>query len=258
MNIFGYNIEITKTHIFIFLVIVAWVILIICLVCLFLLILFVCIMFVMYYMFNAATKYVSTFFDNYTKKSQKVLDKYGDYKVTNIYILRKPLPNIITFTFNILSLYKYRKKLEESMKNVPYHTLLVFELEMENDAKKFILLEKMDTVILSEKVFINEEMEVKRVKLSKKENKMYTLRYILDKTKKRMGTKDFFNWDMKDNNCQNFTKEILTTIKRYKKHEDFIFRSKIISQVNPSGFVIYLTKGLCIIYNMLLSLTYWR
>jgi len=257
MNIFGYNIEITKTHVVIFLVVVAWVILVICLVCLFLLILFVCMMFIVYYMFNAATKYVSTFFGKYTKKSQKILDTYGDYKVTNIYILRKPLPNIITFTFNVLSFYKYRKKLKESTDNIPYHTLLVFELEMENDAKKFILLEKMDTVILSEKIFIHEETEVRRVKLSNKENKMYTLRYILDTTEKRIGYKDFFNWDMTDSNCQNFTKKILTTVRKYKKHKDFIFKSKIISKVNPSGFTKYLVKCLGIIYGILLNRTYW-
>ena len=44
-------------------------------------------------------------FYQYNKKSQKLLDTYGDHKLTKIYLVRQPISKIITFFLNVVTLY---------------------------------------------------------------------------------------------------------------------------------------------------------
>ena len=43
-------------------------------------------------------------FYHYNKKSKKILDLYGDFKITNIYLIRQPFSKINTFILNIFTL----------------------------------------------------------------------------------------------------------------------------------------------------------
>ena len=56
-------------------------------------------------------------FYQYNKKSKKILDLYGNYKLTKIYLIRQPFSKFVTFVLNILTLFAYEKLISESKDN---------------------------------------------------------------------------------------------------------------------------------------------
>jgi hypothetical protein len=187
-------------------------------------------------------------FNQYNKKSKRLLDLYGDYKLTHIYLVRQPFSKFITFLLNIFTLYNYEKLINESQDNFPYHTLFIFEITLKYGMKKMILLEKNNCINISENFLINSRQEIKHLKI-KKHN--LTINSILNETHKRLGNEKFFNWHIYKNNCQEFTKEILKTIGNYTRtNKEFIFRNKLIKLIIPSEFTIHIGNCFCVFYNI--------
>ena len=54
------------------------------------------------------------FFYKYNQQSQKILDKYGDYKITKLYLVRQPFSKFLTLLLNILTCYQYNKLIAET------------------------------------------------------------------------------------------------------------------------------------------------
>jgi hypothetical protein len=186
-------------------------------------------------------------FYQYNKKSKKILDLYGNCKLTKIYLIRQPFSKFITFLLNVFTLYNYEKLINESQDNFPYHALIVFEVKLENGMKKMLLLEKNNCINISENFFINNSQEIKELKIKKR----YTINYILDKTQTRLGNEKYFNWNLYKNNCHEFTKEILRTIGKYNKmNKEFIFRDKLFKIIIPSEFTLHIGNCLCVFYNI--------
>ena len=48
-------------------------------------------------------------FYKYNKKSQKIIDIYGDFKVSKVYIVREPLSKFMSLLLNIFTFYKFEK-----------------------------------------------------------------------------------------------------------------------------------------------------
>jgi len=187
-------------------------------------------------------------FYQYNKKSKKILDLYGNYKLTKIYLIRQPFSKFITLLLNIITLYNYEKLIQESQENFPYHTLLVFEIVLPNGMKKLLLLEKNNCINISENFFVNNSQEIKELHIK---NKNYTINNILNTTQERLGNEKYFNWHLYKNNCQEFTKEILKTIGKYnKKNKNFIFRDKLFKLIIPSEFTLHIGNCLCVFYNI--------
>lgn len=187
-------------------------------------------------------------FYKYNKKSKKLLDSYGDFKVTKVYVVREPLSKFMTLLLNIFTLYKFEKTINESRDNFPYHVLLVFEVKLSNNMRKLILIEKNNTIDISENFIINKLQEFKTINLK---NKNYTLKSILNNTQTRIGTEKFFNWHPYKNNCQEFAKEILITLDNYSKlKKKYIFRDKVFKIIIPSEFLIHLGNCLFSLSNI--------
>lgn len=198
----------------------------------------------------------NVFFYQYNKKSQKILDIYGDYKVSKIYLVRQPLGKSITFLLNVITLYNYEKLILESHDNFPYHTLIIFEIEMPDNKRKLLLLEKNNCISICENFIINQLFETKLLQLKQKNCKndknRYTLKSILKSTQERIGNEKFFNWHICKNNCQEFIKEVLITINKYSKsNKEFIFRNKIMKHITQSEFTLHICNCLCVIYNII-------
>lgn len=188
-------------------------------------------------------------FYQYNKKSKKLLDLYGEHKLTKIYLVRQPFSKTITFLLNIATLYNYEKLINESRDNFPYHTLLVFEIELENGIKKLLLLEKNNCINISENFLINKTQEIKELNIK---HKNYTINHILNTTQERLGNNKFFNWHFYKNNCQEFIKEILKTLGKYnRRNKKFIFHDKIVKFIFPSEFTLHIGNCVCVIYNIL-------
>lgn len=188
-------------------------------------------------------------FYQYNKKSKKLLDLYGDYKLTKVYLIRQPFSKFITFLLNLFTLYTYEKLINESQDNFPYHTLILFEIKLENGMRKLLLLEKNNCINISENFFISNTQEITEINIK---HKKYTINNILNITQKRLGNEKYFNWHLYKNNCQEFTKEILKTIGKYtKKNKDFIFRDKLFKIIIPSEFTLHIGNCLCVFYNII-------
>jgi hypothetical protein len=188
------------------------------------------------------------FFYHYNKKSKKILDLYGDCKITNMYLIRHPLSKTMTFILNIFTLYNYEKLINESHDNFPYHCLMIFEVKLKNNMKKMLLIEKNNCINISDNFLINNTLEIKKLNIK---HKNITINTILNATQARLGNKKYFNWHLYKNNCQNFTKEILKTIGKYNKiNNTFIFRDKLINMFSHSEFTLHILNCLCVVGNI--------
>ena len=188
-------------------------------------------------------------FYQYNKKSQKIIDVYGDHKITKIYLVRQPLSKIITFWLNILTLYNYEKLINETHENFPYHIVLLVEIKLQNGMRKLLLIEKNNCINIYENFLINQLQDIKTINLK---NKNYTINSILNTTQTRVGNEKFFNWNLYKNNCQEFTKEILKTIGNYNKtNKEYIFRDKLFKIIIPSAFTLHICNCFCIFLNVI-------
>ena len=183
-------------------------------------------------------------FYKYNKKSQRILDLYGDCELTKIYLVRQSFSKLTTFILNIFTLYNYDKLIYESQCNFPYHISLVFEIKLPNNKNKFLMLEKNNSINLCDNFSINNTQEMKMIKIKK--NK-YTINSILKITKDRVGIEKFFNWHIHKNNCTNFIKEILISINQYNKIcKKFIFHDnidKVVQTIIPTEFNLHIVNS---------------
>lgn len=195
-------------------------------------------------------------FYRYNQCSQKILDLYGNNKVTNIYLVRRPISGVTSFILNIITLYNYNKLINDSNQS-PYHVQLIFEIKLTNGYKKLLLLEKNNSVNISERINVSSLEEIIRIKT----NKQLTLNNILKTTQHRIGTKQFFNWHIYKNNCKSFIKELLKTIGIYKtKHKNFIFGDipidKLINVIVPTELASHIVNSLVNIVNLFEKICY--
>lgn len=253
---------------------------------LFFMALFVCVLvisFVAFKWLKSSIEEHNILFYQLNKQSERMLAMYGDCRLNKAYLIRQPFSKSITFGLNLLTMYQYDKLLQQSRDNFPYHTMIVFELvkqkqreedktdetkkdkdetdetKKDNEEKgykevewsKWLLLEKNHCINVSETFVVHGEQERVELALSE-EVKRFSLRDILDKTQDRMGSHAFFNWQLYNNNCQEFTKEVLITLNQYnKEHHEFIFRNKLMSLIIPSDFMLHVGNSLCVLYNMI-------
>ena len=164
--------------------------------------------------------------DKYTNYQREILKNYGNCSVNKIYLVK----------FNILdkgqlfnnSLFKTMlcKYLPngniflENNKNILNHCSIICKLKT-NNGFKFILIEKNACLRIKPNFNICENRILKSVKLEK----TWKFKNILNYTKKRLGKKKFFYWNICENNCQHWVKEILITLGKYnKKNKNFILQ----------------------------------
>ena len=187
-------------------------------------------------------------FNQYNKQSQKILDKYGDNELTNVYLVRKPITKINSFFLNVLTLYKFEKVINENRNNFPYHTLIIFELKLKNNRRKLIMVEKNNYISICEKFVIHDLQDMKRINVTRHK---YTLKSVLHATQKRLGNEKYFNWHIYKNNCQEFTKELLVTLHKCNKtNKKYIFHDKILKILTPTDFTLHIGYSFVNLYNL--------
>ena len=190
-------------------------------------------------------------FYDYNKLCCKMLKKYGECEINKIYLVRTTFTKLHTFITNILTLFKYDEIVKQSTDNIPYHTMILIEIKLKNDDKiKWLLLEKNNCISMNDNFVLTHGMEVKEIEL-KKEKNIY-LKDFLEETRNRMGNEKFFNWHFFENNCQEFTKQLLVTCEIYDDlYKEFIFKDKIIKLAQPSEFLYCMFNFSFILYNLL-------
>lgn len=187
------------------------------------------------------------FCKEYTKESKRVLDKYGDFKIKSIYICRDSVLKTLIIVLNLITFNGLKNFLKKEGKGIltPYHTYIIVELELNNGMYKKILIEKEACVRLKSNFNIKETDEVKKIKFKEKKN---TIKKILEKIRNKMGDEKYFNWQVKNNNCQEFSKQFLLAINKYnKKNDRFIFQKKL-QKFKISNFHFHLINIFRIFY----------
>jgi hypothetical protein len=243
MNLFGLNSNSNKKHYIKIIIIVSIFFLFVSL------ILFVLLSYLILKFFKMTLDDNNILFYQYSKKCQKLLDLYGEYEIKKIYLVREPFSPLITFLLNVITFYKYNKLITESQDNFPYHSSIIFEIELQNKMKKLLLLEKNNSINLRENFLINNSQQINTLPLK---NKKYTINSILNNTQKRLGNKKFFNWHVYKNNCQEFIKEILVTINKFSKYnKDYILSNNILKFLIPSEFTVHIINCSCVLNNIL-------
>lgn len=243
MNILGYNIDGSNIDGRMKIIIVVFILfLFVCLV------LFILFSYVIFKLLKIVIEDTTVFFYQFNKKSQAILDKYGDYKITRAYLVKDPLGKLTTFILNSLTLFKYQQLINESKSNSLCHCSVIFEVEMPNNKKKLLMLEKNNCINICENFFINSKLDIKTIDLK---NNNYTLNYILKTTIKRIGNERFFNWQVFKNNCYKFTKEILITMKKYNKtNKKYLFCNETMKLIKFTDFTFHVGNCLILICNI--------
>lgn len=243
MNILGYNIDKYNVDGRMKIIILTFILLLV--VCLVLFILF---SYVIFKLLKMEMEDSNVFFYQFNKKSQCILDKYGKYKITRAYLVKNPLGKLTTLLLNSLTFFQYQKLINESQNSAISHSLIIFEIEMPNNVKKLLMLEKNNCINLCENFFINSKLDIKTINMK---NNDYTLNYILETTRERIGNKKFFNWHIFKNNCHKFTKEILITMKKYNKtNKEYIFCNETSKLITFTDFTFHIGNCLILICNI--------
>lgn len=217
-------------------------------------ILFLIISYLIINYFHLDVYYYNILFYDFNLRCKKILNLYGDYKINKIYLIREPLSKLVTFILNILTFYKYDKIIKNKEKIMPYHYGIICEILLPNGKEKLLLIEKNNSINISENFMIKDRHEFKKINLSM--NKNFTINELLDLTQKRIGNKRFFNWSINKNNCRSFTKEILKTLKKFNKSNKELFFSdisinKLVKEVVPTIFTKHIINSIVNIFNLI-------
>ena len=199
------------------------------------------------------------YFD-YSPKSLKNLNTYGDLPIKNVYVVRESICTINSVFFNILTLNNYSRQINEYSKEIedeyffPKHTYLLVEVKMPNECIKKIVIDKSPQLCITLYLKLYDNSEILKFNVKKKK---ITLRELLDNTRERIGGEKFFNWNIFTNNCQLFTYELLNTFNmdsKKQKYLAFIDQSKFKERLGMlNDFTIHLFNCCTNIYSFLYS-----
>lgn len=135
-------------------------------------------------------------------KSAKVFEKYAKKKIRFIEIRRAPLQSYVKKFLNLISFGALEKKLKELNYDDIFHLsiFLIFE-----DGSK-ITVEKNERINIAEG-YTGPAQEMESTNAHPR--KIITLEELLGKAQQSMGDHAFFQYNARDNNCQNFVLRIL-------------------------------------------------
>lgn len=136
---------------------------------------------------------------DYNKKTKKLLQKYGKWKLHRVFLIQKPID--VLFQKGMEWIYK-------TDISTYYHMGILVELK-HNGNNKLLFIEKNEGIYIYENFPILDSYEIHLSKLVK--NKI-TFEKMMNQTKIGMGEKKYFNWNIIHNNCQHFSFELLKSL----------------------------------------------
>ena len=176
--------------------------------------------------------------DKYSNKIQKLLSIYGEHKITDIYVYRKPIQKILNYYLNLVSSFQIIKNLKENKYDDIFHLFMIVKC----DNNEYILIEKNDilNVVLINIDVINKAENVEKIKINYNDN--LSINDLLNNTLKNIGEYDFFNYNSSSLNCQKFILDILKSNKIYdEKDKKFIYQNPY-EIYKKTGLLSYINK----------------
>lgn len=142
---------------------------------------------------------------HFNKKALEIINTFGDFNISRIYLLRNPLSDLYIFMANVI----YNEDISKY-----HHLSLIVEIKLENQVKKWIFIEKNEGIYLRDNFPMIAKNEII---FNKSIKKSITLKQLLETTRERVGNKKFYNWNIINNNCQHFIKFLLETLEIKQK-----------------------------------------
>lgn len=162
-----------------------------------------------------------TIFNEYTASSKIAIEKYGDNKIINAYLLLEPVHNFYLLIYKVLSLNNSFERIKDVR-----HTTLLLEVKINKDENKLILIDKTNCISILTEFSINDKYTIIPIQLKKKSKSILTLRKVLDGTCERIGKNKFFNWHFYKNNCNYFIDNVIKTMNKDFVYDKLFFKSK--------------------------------
>ena len=162
-----------------------------------------------------------TIFNEYNSSSKNAIEKYGDNKITNAYLVIEPIHIFYLFIYKVLSCNNSC----ECIKDVR-HTTLLLEVKINKNENKLISIDKTNCVNIFTEFSINDKCTIIPIRLKSKSKSILTLRKILDETCERIGKNKFFNWHFYKNNCNYFIDNVIKTMNKDFVYDKLFFKSK--------------------------------
>ena len=154
-------------------------------------------------------------YSDFDVKSKNILNIYKDYKIKHVYLSKEIIISRFIPTKYVLKIIKlfYNNDDDyysfEAIKNNCFHTsLILFLINDKNKKKKFIKLDKCRKLKIVNNITINNEDDILFFDVKKN----ITFNDMLKKTKKRCGKDKFYNWDIKNNNCNDIVSDFLSVL----------------------------------------------
>lgn len=129
--------------------------------------------------------------------SQAVYNKYADATVNGFTIRRAPIMSAVDKVLNWISLGQYNKKKNELAYDQVFHLQLVFHTN-----RGPLLVEKNERINIKDKDGTGESMPVAY-------DRADTVASVLEKARRKMGDHNFYQYNARSNNCQDFILNIL-------------------------------------------------
>jgi hypothetical protein len=134
------------------------------------------------------------------KEVDRLLNKYGDYKITGVRIMKSPIQKTITDLLNVASLFQLRKTLKKLNYDDLYH--LYLNLYLENG--EVIGLEKNQRLNIVYGGFNPKDSEAITIGFEKKP----TLKSLIEHGERKGGA-NFYRYDAVYANCQKFVIDLI-------------------------------------------------
>lgn len=175
---------------------------------------------------NGFLDYVKNVFssnDQYTNGTKNMLKKYGNYNITGLIIEKSPIIGMIDKALNFISLGKWESVKKKYNYDDLYHLYLIVTLDLGNGQFKKLVLEKNQSINISEKLPSKGD-KTQSINIFPPKN--ISLNNLLQNTLNKVGKDQYFIYDpFGGRNCQNFVKDIFESNNLYNSRiNSFVFQ----------------------------------
>lgn len=136
----------------------------------------------------------------YLNSTKRMIKKYGNYNVISFQIKRAPIMKILNKVLDVVTFGQWNTAKKKYNFDELYHLGVVLKLDLGNNSYKSLIVEKNETITISDKVKIESNAEMFDVPILHP----ITLNTMLENTRKYTGDDDYYLYDAFKRNCQLF------------------------------------------------------
>jgi hypothetical protein len=173
----------------------------------------------------------------YPPQVRNILTQHGNHKIVNIKLCKEVVSQNTEFLLKaLLGPKTWEEAKRKNGFDKFYHLFMI--ITMENGTQLHI--EKNEVIRISESPRpCPDALDLGSPSQS------ITINEMMDRTKQRIGDRDFFTYDPLSNNCQNFINQLLRTLGLWNQtSSSFVFQDIKGLRENLPGYTKYLAKGL--------------